>query len=390
MDDTNKGPITIGIDARFYGPIGKGLGRYTKEIVDRVVAMDQVNRYVIFLVQENFKEFSTSNPRVKKVLTPVRWYTWREQIFLPFLIWREKIDLMHWPHFNVPIFCPTDFIITIHDLILTKFPTQRASTLNPILYWFKNLAYNLVIRVALKRAKNIIAVSEFTKQDIVNKFTIAAEKEKNKIKVIYEGVADTLFSSNSNNDKNVIFSYNISSPYLLYVGNAYPHKNLEKLIEIFSKIREEKLNLQLILVGKEDYFYKSVKLFAKKFDPDGKFIIFPGFVSDRELAVLYRQALAYVFPSQYEGFGLPPLEAMANGCPVVASNKSSLPEILGPAALYFNPEDDYEMKKQIDKIIDDNDWRQNLINLGYQQVKKYSWETSARETLALYNSFALS
>jgi hypothetical protein len=147
------GVKNIGIDARFYGPLGKGLGRYVQEITDKVVAMDSDNNYVIFLAPENFDEFIAFGPRVRKVRVAARWYTLGEQLEMPFLVWREKIDLMHYPHFNVPIFTPSKFVVTIHDLILTKFPTVRASTLSPWLYKIKNLAYHLVITLAIARAK---------------------------------------------------------------------------------------------------------------------------------------------------------------------------------------------------------------------------------------------
>jgi len=128
----------IGIDARFYGPIGKGLGRYTQEIVDNIIKLDKENKYTIFLRRENFESFNCDNPKVKKVLADVKWYGLSEQMLMPFYIWRERLDLMHFPHFNVPVLCPVKFVVTIHDLILIKFPTQRATTLAPVIYKIKN------------------------------------------------------------------------------------------------------------------------------------------------------------------------------------------------------------------------------------------------------------
>ncbi|MDD4271954.1 MAG: glycosyltransferase, partial [Patescibacteria group bacterium] len=218
----------IGIDARFYGPLGKGLGRYTQEIVDNIIKLDRDNEYVIFLRRENFNDFKNNNPKVKKVLADIGWYTLTEQILLPYYIWREQPDLMHFPHFNVPIFCPVKFIVTIHDLILIKFPTLRATTLGPVIYKIKNLAYRFVISSAVKRAKKVLAVSDYTKQTIVEQFKIASDK----VIVTYEGVAELTkapFNKGGGGDL-------ISQPYLLYVGNAYPHKNLEGLIKVFSEI----------------------------------------------------------------------------------------------------------------------------------------------------------
>jgi glycosyltransferase involved in cell wall biosynthesis len=375
----------IGIDARFYGPSRKGLGRYTQEIVDRVVS-DRNNDYVVFLSCDNFDEFKIDGANVKKVLADVRWYTFAEQFLLPRMIAREKLDLMHWPHFNVPLFCPVNFVVTIHDLILTKFPTVKASTLRPVFYWFTNLAYRLVISSAVYRAKKIIAVSQFTKDDLIKHFRLPDEK----IVVTHLGVAQVFTTADTMSATDILSKYGIKQSFLLYVGNAYPHKNLEGLIKIFPEIKKLRPEMQLVLVGKDDYFYDRVKAFAREYDTSGNDMLFPGFVPDADLIYFYRHALAYVFPSQYEGFGLPPLEAMALGCPVISSNKASMPEILGDAALYFNPNDEIEMISQILKMVDNDDLRNELLEGGKEQVKKYDWGKCAEETLKIYKQISKS
>jgi len=369
----------IGIDARFYGPLGKGLGRYTQEMVDNITKLDQINKYVIFLRKENFNEFGCDGVRVKKVLADIKWYGFAEQIILPYYIWRERIDLMHFPHFNVPVFCPVKFIVTIHDLILIKFPTKRATTLGPVIYKIKNFIYKIVILSAVKRAKKILAVSQFTKDDLIKQFKLKPDK----LVVTYEGVAE-LTNINAPVDVSAVLNkYIISRSYLLYVGNAYPHKNLEGLIKVFSEINKSKPELKLVLVGKEDYFYSRLKLSANIYSTN---IIFPGYVPDNELKVLYDTATLYIFPSFYEGFGLPPLEAMEHGLPVVSSNKTCLPEILGDAALYFNPEDEADMKNKIKLALADEKLREDLKNRGYLQAKKYNWQECAEKTLEVYKN----
>ena len=147
------------------------------------------------------------------------------------------------------------------------------------------------------------------------------------------------------------------------------------------------INLRLVLVGKQDYFYKRLKQYTKKiFGNNDNSVIFAGYVPDKDLAVFYRRALAYVFPSFYEGFGLPPLEAMAQGCPVISSDQTSLPEVLGQAALYFNPYNKTEMRNKIEMVINDEDLRYQLKNRGLEQVKKYSWQECAKKTLEIYQS----
>jgi glycosyltransferase involved in cell wall biosynthesis len=384
----------IGIDARFYGPLGKGLGRYTQEIVDNIINIDTVNKYVIFLGADNFDEFVIAPAdanRIRKVKLNIRWYTLKEQFLLPYYLKREHLDLVHFPHFNVPILTLNKFVVTVHDLILTKFPTVRATTLNPLVYKLKNLAYRLVIWLALRRAQKIITVSEFTKNDIVTQFHIAPAK----IVVTYEGVAnlakgnDTLFVKKLD-EEGTLERYNIKDNFLLYIGNAYPHKNLEGLIRVFATVLKQYPTLRLVLVGKSDYFYERVKTYARSLNlyqenETNSPVIFPGYVPDAELEVLFKRALFYIFPSLYEGFGLPPLEAMAKGCPVLSSDKSSMPEILGAAACYFNPEDDAAMQAAIVKMIADQNLRAALVEKGLVQAKKYNWWECAYATAKIYD-----
>ncbi|MFA5131032.1 MAG: glycosyltransferase family 1 protein [Patescibacteria group bacterium] len=399
--------MRIGIDARFYGPIGKGLGRYTQEVVDNIMKISGVEQagisdddsdsqrgvdfnFVIFLSPENFDEFICSGKNIKKVCLTTRWYSWQEQIIMPYFIWREHLDLIHFPHFNVPIITPCRFVVTIHDLILTHFPTLRATTLNPLVYRLKNLAYRLVIFSAIRRSRKIITVSEFTKTDLVNQFNVSPDK----IVVTYEGVAnlakgrDSLFVAKLNNQE-TLEQYHIGKNFLLYVGNAYPHKNLDTLLRVFAKLLPLKPDLRLVLIGKEDYFYNRVHDGARALnlwqkDNINSPVVFPGYISDAQLEVLYQEAKAYIFPSLYEGFGLPPLEAMAKSCPVLSSDRTSLPEILGSAALYFNPENENDMLSAIGRLLDDNELRQDLIARGLEQVKKYSWWECANQTLGVY------
>lgn len=168
--------MRIGIDARFYGPKAKGLGRYAEKLLQYLDKIDQKNDYIVFLRKENFKKFQPSSDNFKKVIADFRWYSLAEQIRMPLLTRKYNLDLMHFPHFNVPLFYQGKFIVTIHDLILTRFPTERASTLGPFLYKMKHLLYKLVIRQAIKKAQKIITVSNFSKKDIEDNFPLAKGK----------------------------------------------------------------------------------------------------------------------------------------------------------------------------------------------------------------------
>jgi len=380
--------IKIGIDARLYGPKQTGPGRYVQKLIQNLEKIDLNNQYIIFLRKENWNEYQPKNKNFKKVLADCHWYTLKEQILMPFKIRQAKVDLMHFPHFNVPVFCFKPFVVTIHDLILKRFPTRRVSILEPFSYWFKNLAYHLVIYSAIKRSKKIIAISNYTKKDILKYFNIDSKK----IKVIYEGVPEVVARGRALKHtafaKAVCFKarppmilkkHNISKPYLLYVGNAYPHKNLERLIMAFDKLNQN--GMQLVLAGRLDYFYRKIQ---KKFSAF-KNIVFTDFVLDKDLPILYQNASLYIFPSLCEGFGLPSLEAMTYQIPVVCSKATCLPEILGQAAIYFNPEDIKDMKEKIELVLKDKKLQKQLILQGNKKIREYSWVKMTQEILGVYD-----
>lgn len=380
--------MRIGIDARFYGPVGKGLGRYTQKLIENLekisagggLASGEDHQYFIFLKKDNFDDYKPKNKNFKKILANYRWYTFGEQLKFPRLLNKYKLDLVHFPHFNVPLFYFGRFVVTIHDLILIHFPTRRNSTLSPFLYWLKFLAYKIVIKSAIYRSKKVIAVSEFTKKDILK---IYKKIVGDKIVVTYEACDDYCMLS-PNKDREILSRYGIIEPYLIYVGNVYPHKNPERLVLAFKILEESGKKINLVFVGGEDYFYLRLKKFIAERQVNN--VLFAGFVPDHELDVIFHNALAYVRPSLYEGFELPPLEAMAKGVPVLSSSHACALEILGDSALYFNPEDVHDIVRAVELIISDKPMRQNLIERGYNQVKKYNWKIMARETLKIYEN----
>lgn len=373
--------MRIGIDARLYGPrLAKGLGRYIQKLIEGLQEIDYQNQYFIFLTGDNWEECEIKNPNFQKVLAPWRWYTLAEQIQMPRILKKYHLDLVHFPHFNVPFFYRGNFIVTIHDLLLRKHNSRRASTLGPLKFWFKKRIYLRVIASAIRRAKKIIAVSEFTKSEILKYYPqIGPER----IAVTYEGLTD-LSSSDIQDDKQSLLKYNISKPYLLYVGNAYPHKNLENLIRAFLKIYKNWPGY-LALVGKKDYFYNRLESWAKGLAKDdvGR-IIFTDYIPDDDLKKVYSEAELYVFPSLCEGFGLPPLEAINNNLAVVASDIPSLREIVGSGATYFNPYSIDDMTEKIEAVIKNKNLAEDSVKNGKELIKKYNWEEMAKKTLLIY------
>jgi glycosyltransferase involved in cell wall biosynthesis len=374
--------MRIGIDARFYGSVGKGLGRYTQKLIENLEKMSTPfgHKYFVFLRKQNWEEYQPTNKNFTKVLADIPWYGIREQIIFPRIIKKLKLDLVHFPHFNVPYFYSGKFIVTVHDLILFHFPTRRASTLSPLAYRLKSAAYKIVIRNAIKKSKAILAVSQYTKKDILKYFRI----DPKKVFVTLEAVDFFPATPSDLPRQKVLEKYGIMKPYILYVGNAYPHKNLDVLAMAFREVIKKHPLLRLVLVGKEDYFYRRLKKLVSDLKMEN--IIFTDFVSDNYLPVIYQESQAYVFPSLYEGFGLPPLEAMCENTPVISSSASCLPEILGEAAYYFDPKAIGEISEAIEKVLIDKDLRETLVLAGRKQVKKYSWKKMAEETLRIYDA----
>ncbi len=375
--------MKIGIDARFYGSVGKGLGRYTQKLIENLEKNDQENQYFIFLKKENFDEYIPRNINFQKVLADFNWYTLTEQIKFPRLLRKYKLDLVHFAHFNVPVFYFGKFIVTIHDLILLNYPTVRSSTLSPIFYWLKFSAYKMAIKSAIQRSSRIIAVSNFTKADILKNYPRIPEE---KIKVTYEACDDYCFF-NFRKDDQILPRYGIEKPYFLYLGNVYPHKNPERLVMAMQALGKKNKLLRLVFVGGEDFFYKRLKALVEEKKIEN--IIFSGFVPDYDLDAIFRNALAYVRPSLHEGFELPGLEAMSRGCPVIVSDYPCSREILEDSAYYFNGEDVESIAKALEDVSRNEDLRLDLIGRGYQQIKKYSWDKMAKKTLNLYRSIKI-
>lgn len=369
--------LRIGIDCRLWNETG--VGRYTRNLVKNLVQIDEENKYVLFCLKKYREEIlkQVQDGKFKVVVSNIRWHSIDEQIKFPRIIQKEKLDLMHFTYFSIPVFLNTPFVITIHDLIINHFSTGEASTLPSPFYSLKKIGYKSVIAIAAKRAKKIITVSQATKEEIVAHLKIKPEK----IVVTYEGVDAGIQNSELRIKNDQKFP---KESYFLYVGNAYPHKNLNNLIKAFTKlIEEEKLKTKLVFVGKEDYFYKRLKNSIKNSLKES--VIFLHNVNDKDLAYLYKNAKACIMPSLMEGFGLPVLEAMANKCLVLASDIYSHREICREAAVYFDPlnvNDIFEKMKLV--CLNDLNNFSKIVEDGFTQSRKFSWEKMAEQTLKVY------
>lgn len=373
--------MKIGIDARLYRSSTAGIGRYSQNLIKNLLEIDPENQYVLLMTAADAAEFKIEKSKwkmtiqnVKIIETNIDHYSITEQTKLPAILKAENCDLWHFLNFNVPVNFKEKYVVTIHDLTLFFYPGRSKRS------FFHKLGYKYIFKKTCQNAQKIIAVSQSTKNDIHEVF----KTELAKIKVIYEAADDKNFKNASDADiVKLKKDHQIcDQAVILYVGQWRHHKNLTGLIEAFNELRGD-MKAKLVIVGKIDPLFPEVLESIDK-SPYNHDIIKTGFVNDDELAAWYRLATVFIAPSFYEGFGLPGLEAMVAGLPVVSSDRTSLPEIYQKGALYFNPSDSIDMKDKIKKVIIDSACRERLIREGKSVVEKFSWAKTAQETLAVY------
>lgn len=375
--------MRIGIDARFYGPRtgGGGIGRYVAELVTHLQLVDRTNSYVIFLRKDNFHECAIKNANFTKRLVDVPWYTLEEQRVMPREVAAANVHFMHYPHWNVPIFSRVPFVVTIHDLILLEDPqSARASTRHPFLHGVKQVGHRLALEHAVHRSKHIITVSEYTKGSLLRHFRVRAQK----ISVIPNGVGKPQGGSRVN-----LRALGVYEPYFLYVGNAYPHKNLEMLLDAFALFRARHATVQLVLAGRRDMFSRQLEHYARDVGIPPQAIRFIDLPTDQELAGLYAHANLFVYPSRIEGFGIPPLEAMSHGTPVAASRAGAIPEVLGNHARYFHPDDSAGLAAIMSDAAAGQAANEHVLRKGKRHAESFRWENTAKMTLEVYGKLAL-
>lgn len=354
----------IAIDARI---INSSTGRYVERLLHYLEKIDKQNKYSV-LVRDKDKEFyQPTNPNFEIIVADFKDYSIDEQTGLLGLLNGLKPDLVHFCMPQQPVLYKGKKVTTFHDLTLLKTYNRDKKWLT---YRSKQAVGYFVFKRVVKTSAKIIVPSEFTKKELIKYFPTA----KNKTIVTYES-ADI--------DKKALKAYKHPfKKYLLYVGQQSDYKNIKRLGDAHQKLLDKYPDLGLILVGKKNPGVLSNEVYFKS--KNYKNIIFTDFIPDEQKDWLYENASAYVFPSLMEGFGLPGLEAMGYGAPVVSSNTTCLPEIYGDAAVYFDPRDTDDIANKIDKVISDDSLAKELVKKGYEQLKKYSWEKMAKETLDVY------
>jgi glycosyltransferase involved in cell wall biosynthesis len=368
--------VRIGIDARKLHDFG--IGTYIRNLLRQLARLDRDTEFVVLARPADCAALGSLGDNFRAVPETAANYSVAEQIRIPIALRREGVTLFHAPHYVLPPLVMCRSVVTIHDCIHLMFPQYLPSRLA--------LTYaRTSITLASRRATRVLTVSESSKRDILRFVDVAADK----IDVIYNAYDERFGVEPREEDViRVRERYQLHDEFVLYAGNVKPHKNLERLIEAFDLVRKGGLeHLKLVLIGDEISKYAALRRAVHKHQLH-KYVRFLGYLPEETLAVMYRLAGVFVFPSLYEGFGLPPLEAMASGTPVVTSNVSSLPEVAGGAAVLVDPYHPEAIADGIARVLCDETLRRDLRAKGLARARQFSWETSVRRVREIYGEVA--
>jgi glycosyltransferase involved in cell wall biosynthesis len=368
--------MRVAIDARKLHDFG--IGTYIRNLLRQLARLDRETDFVILARPADCAAVGALGPNFRAVPETAPNYSVTEQVRIPLALHRERVTLFHAPHYVLPPLVRCRSVVTIHDCIHLMFPQYLPGRLA--------LTYaRTSIVLAARRATRVLTVSESSKRDILRFVDIPADK----IAVIYNAYDERFGVEPREEDVvRVRERYQLHDEFVLYAGNVKPHKNLERLIDAFDLVRKRGLNhLKLVLIGDQISKYAALRR-AVHAHQLHQYVRFLGYVPEDTLAVMYRLASVFVFPSLYEGFGLPPLEAMASGTPVVTSNLSSLPEVAGDAALLVDPYDPASIADGIERVLSDDSLRRQLRARGIARAHQFSWESSVRRVREIYGETA--
>jgi glycosyltransferase involved in cell wall biosynthesis len=354
-----------------------GIGTYIRNLLRQLARIDRDTEYVLLCREPDLGIAAQLGPNFRSVREPSPNYSLREQIHVPWVLRRERPDVYHAPHYVLPAAVRCRSVVTIHDCIHLMFPQYLP---NRAAYAYARAS----MWSAARRSHRILTVSEASKRDILSLFNVKPEK----IVVVYNAI-DEHFSATPSDEhvSRIRERYQLDHKFVLYVGNIKPHKNLVRLIEAFSELRRTHDDLKLLIIGDEISKLPALRRAVHRHKLH-KHVRFLGYLKDDTLTVLYRLASVFVFPSLYEGFGLPPLEAMASGTPVVTSNLSSLPEVTGDAAVLVDPYDVDSIGDGMRRILDDPQLAAELRVKGLKRAQEFSWERSVEKTQRVYREVA--
>jgi glycosyltransferase involved in cell wall biosynthesis len=368
--------MKIGFDFRMGGSINSGIGRYVFELLQQILEQDRKNRYFVFYNLKNVDPEDLAiledYENVTLVPTKLRHYSIAEQIFFPKILSRYDLDLMHFPNFNIPVRYKKPFVVTIHDMVHHKISGHKKSTL---IFFY---GYKYVIQKAAELSRKIITVTQAAKKDIIALLQVPEEK----VAVVYE--APFLKIVDDKEVKEVREKFLLRRPYFLFVGTLERKKNIISLTRGFDQFLEKyKLDMDLVIAGKVDRHYPDIKFQAMNIRHRDR-LVFTDFVNDADLSALYQGAYAFATASLHEGFGLPGVEAMQFGLPVLAANTEVFNEVYDNAAIYFDGMNTSDIAEKMYLIANDTKFYEQMREKSLKRGTVFNWEEAAKQTLAIY------
>lgn len=386
--------LHIVIDARHFRRATGGIGRYTQALIAALAKIDATNRYTILLDPTDRAEWDElvgteclPPARFVPIVVDIPYYSFKEQTTLPRLLAKLRPDVVHFTNFNHPLTWYRPFVVTIHDLTMLKFPTGASQTSS-----VNQLGFRASLWHAAMASRLVLTDSESSKRDIVAHLPAKAAK----VRVTYPAVTGNFRAVNLPQRGRIQAylskEYGIRPPYFLFTSQWRPHKGITTLVSAYERYRDDHPDgapARLVIAGKPQPHFPEIPAMIERsrYNAD---ILRPGFFKEEDLPKLYQAAEAFLFPSLYEGFGIPPLEALACGTPVVCSNSSSLPEVVGDAAILLPPTDVAAWAHAMHQIVTDRALRRSLTEKAASQARKFSWQRTAEQTLEAYRQTAKS
>lgn len=368
-----KRNMRIGIDATALPSRLFGAGNYIVNLIEALLRVDPVNEYVVFTKPTHASFFEAgkgcqviSVPLVSRVQR-IAW----EQVALPSLLRRYKLNVLHSPHYTVPFAPGFTSVATFHDMTFFLYPEVHL--------FYKRLFFRTMIRLAIWRTNAVIAISQSTRDDL----TRLLNPPLNKIYTIPYGIAGFFHPEADSHVLAKRREYNLPEKFILYVGNLEPRKNLATLVHCFSNLVQRGLPHYLVLAGSHGWMDTDILATIEQLGIKSR-VCFPGYIPQHDLPAVYTAAALFIYPSFYEGFGLPLLEAMACGVPVITSNVSSMPEVVGDAGIIVDPHNVDKLTDSAFRVLTNRELHDELRNKGLERAKSFSWEQTAKETIAVY------
>jgi glycosyltransferase involved in cell wall biosynthesis len=376
--------MRILIDAHLSSDRTDGIGRYLNELIPAMVTIDRENEYVLLLqsgIGPDHPLKDLNAPNLVKKEVPWQGLTLKQHLSTHGLIGALNVDIYHHPHFDVPWFLTVPTVVTIHGMKYIRHPELYRIQVGRRRVLLKRMLMKTMMGHAIKRADRIITVSRSLRDEIVSVFHV----NRDDISVVHLGVKAPLMKPGETGEsRTMLRKYGVGGRYILSVSEQLPHKNLVRLIEAFHLFCEKNRNeYQLVIAGRAHRDYIEPQRKVKELALE-ETVVFTGHIANDEISSMYRSADLFVFPSLYEGFGLPVLEAMAHGVPVIVSRQASLPEVVGQAGILVDPCDPGEIARAIEKVLTDPGIAAKFTELGLERVKKFTWEDTARGTVDIY------